>query len=88
MLSGPHEVVFEHRRVSDSYVKQKCVYRLERKASRVILSEAITLLVRSASRLNTAIANFSKFKLPQLLRRSTETVNIPQFDLNKLVVKE
>ena len=34
------------------------------------------------------MANFRKFKLPQLLRRSTETVNIPQFDLNKLVVKE
>ena len=34
------------------------------------------------------MANFGKFKLPQLLRRSTETVNIPQFDLNKLAVKE
>ena len=34
------------------------------------------------------MASFRKFKLPQLLRRSTETVNIPQFDLNKLVVKE
>ena len=34
------------------------------------------------------MANFCKFKLPQLPRRSTETVNIPQFDFNKLVVKE
>ena len=34
------------------------------------------------------MANFRKFKLPQLLRRSTETVNNPQFDLNKLVIKE
>ena len=47
-MSGPHEVVFEHRRVSDSCVKLKGVYRLDREASRVILSEAITLLVRSA----------------------------------------
>ena len=30
------------------------------------------------------MANFGKFKLPELLRRSTETVN----DLNKLAVKE
>ena len=34
------------------------------------------------------MANFRKFKLPQLLRRSTETVNIPQFDLNTLAVQE
>ena len=44
LLSGPHELAFEHRRVSDSFVKKTCVYRLDRKASRVILSEAITLL--------------------------------------------
>ena len=25
LLSGPHEVVFEHRRVSDSCVKQVCL---------------------------------------------------------------
>lgn len=34
------------------------------------------------------MANFRKFRLPQLLQRSTETVKIPQFDFNKLVVKE
>ena len=34
------------------------------------------------------MANFRKFKPPQLLGRSTETVNTPQLDLHKLVVKE
>ena len=34
------------------------------------------------------MANFRKFKLPQLLPRSTETVSIPEFDFNKLIVKE
>ena len=52
LLSDPHEVVFEHRRVSDSCVKQKCVYRLDREASRVILLDAIMLLVRSAEKLH------------------------------------
>ena len=47
-MAGPHE----HRRVSDSCVKLKGVYRLDREASRVILSEAITLLVRSAEKLH------------------------------------
>ena len=91
LLSGPHEVGFEHRRVSDSCVKQKSVYRLNRAASRVILSEAITLLVKSAEKLNGSTQlwrTFVKFKLPQVLRRSTETVNIPQFDLNTLAVQE
>jgi len=38
--------------------------------------------------LNVAKANFRKFKLRQLQPRSTETINIPQFDFNKLVFKE
>jgi len=48
----------------------------------------LDLLKKEASWLNVAIANFRKFKLPQLLPRSTETINIPQFDFNELVVKE
>lgn len=36
--------------VSDSCMKKKCVYRPDSKASRVILTEAITQLVRSAEK--------------------------------------
>ena len=49
-------------------MKQKCVYRLDRKASRMILSEAITLLVRSAEKLHVApckvIQESLGFRLP------------------------
>lgn len=37
---------YEYRRVFDLCVKLKGVYRLDREALRVILSEVITLLVR------------------------------------------